>query len=191
MEGDDREAKHLNGSYDYYDVYADIVQDLEYKDFGEYATLNYTGQWLNTNYPFKDSNNSDYQPTQTSYSQTFSIKTTYALNVEVVLNPRRSNAYFTLNDLWNKDYNLFNEIIKYCKMFRIGISVDEYNKKVIFKQYSKYFNDYTVKDWSGKIDKSKDYTIKPITFENKYVLFNYKDSDTNLGKKYKEKYPEN
>ena len=188
MEGDDREAKHLNGSYDYYDVYADIVQDLEYKDFGEYATLNYTGQWLNTNYPFKDSNNSDYQPTQTSYSQTFSIKTTYALNVEVVLNPRRSNAYFTLNDLWNKDYNLFNEIIKYCKMFRIGVSVDEYNKKVIFKQYSKYFNDHTVKDLSGKIDKSKDYTIKPITFENKYVLFNYKDSDTNLGKKYKEKY---
>ena len=188
MEGDDREAKHLNGSYDYYDVYADIVQDLEYKDFGEYATLNYTGQWLNTNYPFKDSNNSDYQPTQTSYSQTFSIKTTYALNVEVVLNPRRSNAYFTLNDLWNKDYNLFNEIIKYCKMFRIGISVDEYNKKVIFKQYSKYFNDYAVKDLSGKIDKSKDYTIKPITFENKYVLFNYKDSDANLGKKYKEKY---
>ena len=188
MEGDDREAKHLNGSYDYYDVYADIVQDLEYKDFGEYATLNYTGQWLNTNYPFKDSNNNDYKPTQTSYSQTFNVQRTYALNVEVVLNPRRSNAYFTLNDLWNKDYNLFNEIIKYCKMFRIGISVDEYNKKVIFKQYSKYFNDYTVKDLSGKIDKSKDYTIKPITFENKYVLFNYKDSDTNLGKKYKEKY---
>lgn len=101
---------------------------------------------------------------------------------------KRSNSYFTLNDLWNKDYNLFNEIIKYCKMFRIGISVDEYNKKVIFKQYSKYFNDYTVKDWSGKIDKSKEYTIKPITFENKYILFNYKDSDSDLGEKYKEKY---
>ena len=101
---------------------------------------------------------------------------------------RRSNSYFILNDLWNKDYNLFDEVIKYCKMFRIGISVDEYNKKVIFKQYSKYFNDYTVKDLSDKIDKTKDYTIKPITFENKYVLFNYKDSDTDLGKKYKEKY---
>jgi hypothetical protein len=188
MEGDDREAKHLNGSYDYYDVYADIVQDLEYKDFGEYATLNYTGQWLNTNYPFKDSNNRDYQPTQTTYSQTFKLQSAYALNVEVALNPRRSNSYFILNDLWNKDYNIFNEIIKYCKMFRIGISVDEYNKKVVFKQYSKYFNDYTVKDWTDKIDKSKDYTVKPITFENKYVLFNYKDSDTDLSKKYKEKY---
>lgn len=30
--------------------------------------------------------------------------------------------------------------------------------------------------------------IKPITFENKYVLFNYKDSETDLGKNYREKY---
>ena len=188
MAGEDREAKHLNGYYDYYDVYADIVQDLEYKDFGEYATLNYTGQWLNTNYPFRDSNNRDYVPTQTSYSQTFTPQISHVLNAEVLLNPRRSNSYFTLNDLWNNDYNLFNEIIKYCKMFRIGISVDEYNKKIIFKQYGVYFNNYTVRDWTNKIDKSKDYTIKPITFENKYVLFNYKDNDTDLGKKYKDKY---
>ena len=101
---------------------------------------------------------------------------------------RRSDSYFTLNDLWNKDYNIFNEIIKYCKMFRIGISLDEYNKKIIFKQYSTYFTNYTVKDWTDKIDKSKDFDVKPITLENKYTLFNYKDSETDLGKKYHERY---
>lgn len=188
MTGENREAKHISGNYDYYEVYTDIVQSLEYKDFGEYVTLNYTGQWLNTNYPFKDSNNRDYVPTQTGYMQTFSPSSIYSLNFEVVLNPRRTNSYFIINDLWNKDYNLFNEILKYCKIFRISISVDEYNKKIIFKQYSRYFTDYTVKNWDDKIDKSKDYIIKPITFENKYVLFNYKESNSDLSKQYKERY---
>lgn len=185
MSGGDRDAKHLNGSYDVYDLYVDINQVLNLKDFGEYASLSYSGKWLNTNYPFKDTNNDDYIPTQTTYSQTFTIDTSYLLYVEVVINPRRTDAYFTLNTLWNNEYNIFTEILKYCKMYRIGISVDVFSKKIIFKPFTKYFTEYTVSDLTDKIDKSKDYTIKPITFENKYVLFNYEDSNTKLNEEYK------
>ena len=100
----------------------------------------------------------------------------------------KSFSKFTLNNLWNNEYNLFNEILKYCKMYRIGISVDEFNKKIVFKPYSKYFEDFSVKDWTKKIDKSKDYIITPVTLENKYLLFNYDDNKTKLGSDYKDKY---
>ena len=100
----------------------------------------------------------------------------------------KSFSKFTFNDLWNNEYNIFNEILNYCKMYRIGISVDEYNKKIVFKPYSKYFEDFSVKDWTNKIDKSKDYIITPVTLENKYLLFNYDDNKTKLGSDYKDKY---
>lgn len=152
--------------------------------------------WLNTNAPFLDNNNRPFTPTPTTYYgwvglHLYNAPINEPISCMVIKNRFRSNSHFTLNDLWNKDYNLFDEIIKYCKIFRIGISVDEYNKKIVFKHYSTYFSDYTVKDWTNKIDKSKDYTIRPITFENKYVLFNYNDSESNLGEKYKEKYSVN
>lgn len=99
-----------------------------------------------------------------------------------------SDSRFNLNDLWNKEFNLFNEIIKYCKMYRINITVDELNKKIKFRRLPRYFEDYKVLDWTNKVDMSKDYIIKPITFENKYVLFNYKDSKTSVGEEYKKKY---
>ena len=118
---------------------------------------------------------------------TVSVKpNTMRLNVTPLIGKSFSN--FTLNNLWNNDFNLFDEILKYCKMYRIGITVDEYNKKIIFKPVSKYFSTYTVDDWTNKIDKSKDFTITPVTFSNKYVLFNYKDSKTKLGEDYKNKY---
>ena len=188
LTGDNRVATHLNGSYDVYDIYTDVYQSLDYRSFGEYATLSYSGRWINTNYPFRDSSNRDYVPTSSQYIQRFEPRTSYAFNVEVVLNPRRSNAHITLNSLWNNEYNLFDEILKYCKMYRIGIYVDEVSKKIVFKPMSRYFSSYTTIDWTSKVDKSKDFTITPITFEDKYVLFNYTDSGSKLNKEYKDKY---
>lgn len=72
-------------------------------------------------------------------------------------------------------------------MLRIGIFVDDFKKKIIFKPLNKYFQNYSIVDWTDKLDKSKDYTIKPISFSNKYVLFNYDDDDRGINKKYKEK----
>lgn len=100
----------------------------------------------------------------------------------------RSFSKFTLNDLWNNDYNLFTEILNYCKQYRIGIFCDNLRKTITFKHLSTYFSDYTVEDWTNKLDISKNYTIQPITFDNKYVLFNYKPVETELNNTYNEKY---
>lgn len=111
-----------------------------------------------------------------------------ALNLNVTPLIGKSFSSFTLNDIWNNDFNLFNEVIKYCKMYRIIIYVDETNKTIVFKTLQSFFNNYTVVDWTDKIDKSKDFIVTPITFENKYVLFNYNDSKTKISEDYKEKF---
>ena len=100
----------------------------------------------------------------------------------------RSNSHFTMNNLWNNDYNVFGEILKYCKMYRIYVYVNDFEKKIYFKQYDKYFKNYTIEDWTNKLDRSKEIIIKPITFDNKYVLFNYDDDKSRLGETYREKF---
>lgn len=111
-----------------------------------------------------------------------------SLNLNITPLMGKSFSNFTLNDLWNKDYNLFDEILKYCKMYRIAVNVDDIEKKIIFKPYTEYFKDYKILDWRDKVDYSKDFIIKPVSFENKYVLFNYKDSKTKQAESYKTKY---
>ena len=98
----------------------------------------------------------------------------------------RSGSAFTLNDLWNNDVNIFDEIIRYCKMFHILISVDYIKKTVSFKPMFKKFENYSILDWTNKVDKSKDFNINPVTFEDKYILFNNESVDTDLSKEYKE-----
>jgi hypothetical protein len=117
---------------------------------------------------------------------------TSASNIVVnTSNKKRSNSKFTLNDLWNNEVNLFDEIINYCKQYRIGVFCNDVHKKLTFKPLNIYFSDYKVIDWSDKLDISKNYTIQPITFDNKYVLFNYEKNDVQLNKSYNESFGTN
>lgn len=100
----------------------------------------------------------------------------------------KSYSKFTLNDLWNNDYKPFDIILNYCKMYRILITVDEVNKTINFIPSHKYFENYEILDWTDKLCTDKEITVKPISWEHKYVSFNYKESETEIGKKYKEKY---
>ncbi len=166
-------------NHDILRAYFSTFHSLKRSELGNYADLSVQYRWYADSYPYSNS---------TSVSEIHLNIKNLGLNAVITHNSFRSDGRFTLNDLWNKEYNLFNVIINYCKMYRIAISMDEFNKTISFIPYYKYFQNYTVTDWTDKIDKSKDFTIKPVTFENKYVLFNYKDSSSKLGKEYKEKY---
>ena len=101
---------------------------------------------------------------------------------------KRTGGNVTLNTLWNNDYKPFDIIMQYCKMFRIGIFTDDVNKQVKFIPYSTYFSQYEILDWSDKLNKSVDYQIKPITYENKWVKFNYDDNSTKLNERYQKQF---
>lgn len=98
----------------------------------------------------------------------------------------RSGTNFTLNDLWDNNFNIFEQILNYCKMYRIMVIADNVEKKLKFIPFVTYFGDYYVTDWTDKVDMSKEFTINPVTFEDKYVIFNYADNESKLGKRYKE-----
>lgn len=166
---------------------------LDKGKYGDKVKLVLQAVWLNTNAPFLDNNNNPFTPTPTQYTgyvnfHLYNVPINKPVSCMVVKNRFRSYNHFTLNTLWNNDYKIFNEILKYCQMFRINIVVDEINKKIYFKSFVNYFEETKITDWTSKVDKSKDFIIKPITFENKYVLFNYDDIDSKLFKDYKTKY---
>lgn len=91
----------------------------------------------------------------------------------------RSDDEFTLNDLCTLN---FDNILDYCKRFRLNIYVDELNKKLVFTR--KYFASYSVKDMTDRVDAST-FDIETTTFDKKYVLFSYAESETLLGSEYK------
>jgi len=167
------------GSSDMFSIDADFL--VTKSKFGDSVRFRFEGYWQNSNWSLTSNGDLVKLDPYTVNNPNF----TY---VTILNGVHRSYAHFTLNDLWNNDYNLFEEILKYCKMYRISISIDELEKKIIFKPYNKFFENYTVEDWTNKIDMSKDYTIAPVTLENKYVLFNYEDNKTKMGEEYKTKY---
>ena len=144
-----------------------------------YAKLSFKCNWRNAN---KTINTIASNPVSFVYGNNTNIY------LKVNNNVKRSFSKFTINDVWDNKINLFDALLNYCKQFRLLIRIDENAKVVIFTGSKYFFKDYTIEDWTDKLDISKEYSIKPITFENKYVLFNYEDNDTELNKLYKEKY---
>ena len=171
--------------------------NLFYSEFGDYVDISIeTNCWFPdaaaATMPYGRQNymegSSELMPP--AFSDKYQFATIMNFNSALRITPGvfRSGSLFTLNDIWNKEVSVFDEILRYCKMFRIGIYVDESNKQLMFTPFNRYFENYTVTDWTNKIDKSKDFTITPITFEDKYVLFNYEDGATKNNKVYKENY---
>jgi len=100
----------------------------------------------------------------------------------------RTSTTCELKNLYAKDEPLFKVILQYTKMFGL-IWKPDYNKKTIDIMTRKtYFKGYDVVDWSGKVDKSKDMIIEPVSFSSKYVTFNYDDVDGYRYSGYRNKY---
>lgn len=132
-------------------------------------------------YMFMKPNKNLLYPTEVTGA--FSISENIQLWVSDVI---RSNSYFTINDLWDNNYNPFDIFLNYCKLYRLLFDIDYINKSISILPAATYFSQYAIKDWTNKLDMSNTFELKPISFENKYVMFNYSDNDVKLGKDYKE-----
>lgn len=171
--------------------------NLFYSEFGDYVDISIeTNCWFPdaaaATMPYGRQNYMDGSleslPPEWTNKYQFATIINFNSELRITSGVFRSGSLFTLNDIWNKEVSIFDEILRYCKMFRIGINVDESNKQLMFTPINRYFENYTVTDWTSKVDKSKDFNITPVTFEDKYILFNYEDGETKNNKIYKEKY---
>lgn len=105
-----------------------------------------------------------------------------------IYNNWKTNTTLHLKNLYVKDEPLFNVVLQYTKMFGL-LWVPDYHKKTItIMTRPTYFNNSEVIDWTKKFDGSKSTVIEPISFNTKYVNFNYDDIDAYRYSGYKTKY---
>lgn len=121
---------------------------------------------------------------------TLDVKST-STALAAIQDSQRSYTKFNIAKFWNADYSLFDEILRYCKVFGILIITDDENKKLKFIHRSRYFKDYTIEDWTDKVDFTKDFAVVPIINDHKYMVFNYNDIETNCNQIYKGSYGTN
>lgn len=100
----------------------------------------------------------------------------------------RTSTRVQFRDIYFSDNPPFNILLQYTKMFGLIWDVDYSAKKLYIKTKQTYFKDYTIEDWSKKLDRSKDFVIEPIYFTTKYANFNYEETDGYRYKGYKDKY---
>ena len=169
------ESYEVNGSFNGWDITLPAQTITKNIGSATHLKVKYTARFnaASGDSPW-ESNGGTYIPRGNSYLAPNNYPDMNAVTVSF---PVTTGTKITFNDLWNNEFSPFSEIIKYCKIFRIAISVDDVNKTIKYTRQNTYFNNYGILDWTDKIDFSKDYTIKPISFENKYVLFNYEKSD--------------
>lgn len=99
----------------------------------------------------------------------------------------RSGRTFVLSDVWG-DKTPFEMLIRYCKMFGLLLQVDNHSKIIKITPRGEYFaNSPGAVDWTDKLDISSGYSIKPLSFETKYISMDMA-SETDKGDDYKEKY---
>lgn len=97
----------------------------------------------------------------------------------------------------------FEILLKYSKLIGLVWTIDDYSKKITVRRRSDYFKDLVSIDnnskdpnndhWQGFIDithrvNSDDIKITPLSWQSRYVKFNYADADDDYMKTYKDKY---
>lgn len=100
----------------------------------------------------------------------------------------RNSTTTKMKDLYSGDESLFKVILQYTKMFGLVWNVDYNNKTINILTRKSYFKDYSIVDWTDKVAKNKGMTIEPVSFNSKYVKFNYKDTNGYRYSGYKSKY---
>lgn len=141
-------------------------------------------RFLNNNKPFLvvDTGNTFFANTEIELNN--DVQFGISINNDV----KRSLSRFSLNDIWNNDYKPFDIILDYCKMFRLYTWIDKDKKIIHIDKLDNYFKNYTIEDWSDKVDYDQNYSIEPVSWDNKYVIFNYGDNETKRNKQYSDRY---
>ena len=172
----------IEGDYKVFSAVIPLQQELSYFHYGDYFTMDVESEWTENFVVLR--NEDDYNtPIYWDFGYT-NWNTGY-------VNTKRSYSYFTLSDLWDESVSVYDIILNYTKIFGLLWTVDYANKKINIIRRINFFKEYTVEDWSDKVDYSKQFIISPIVTEHKYIKFNYSDLDTDINNAYNEEFDVN
>lgn len=100
----------------------------------------------------------------------------------------RSNTTISIQDLWKSNITPFEALLNYCKMFGLLIRYFDNNKTLSITTKNSFFSQYTIEDWTNKVDTTNEYKVTPIITENRYMLFDYEKGESGLSKLYYDRY---
>ena len=103
----------------------------------------------------------------------------------------RSDSQLTMNRVWSIDKTPFEVMLDYCKMFRLVFDLDTDDKAVRVMSRDRYFENSTVEDWTDKLDRTKEFKLKPINFDKKWLDFKLAEGKGGLMERYRGLYGRN
>lgn len=108
--------------------------------------------------------------------------------------PTRTGMRISMAKLFPTEVAPFQVLIDYCKMFGLMMKLDDINKTIIITTRHNWFGDgegingSNFVDWSDKMDASRGFALKPVSFESKFVDLTYDASSDENAKIYLDKY---
>ena len=100
----------------------------------------------------------------------------------------RTNSTVSLYRVFPKDVTICDVLLNYSKMFGLMWDVNDDEKTITVMTRNRFFRDYTILDWTDRIDRSKEFKFSPLCFDKRYVEFNYDEGNCGRLKSYESTY---
>jgi hypothetical protein len=139
-------------------------------------------------------NNNDqlYVSVTSNITQLQQLGGNFELTKSVATNqPVNINETIVINDAIPRGVFQRDFFISICKMFNLYVYDDQFDdKKLHIKPYINFY-DGTTQDWSNKVDRSKAWSIKPMSeLNSRYYQFKYKSDNDYYNENYRKRFNE-
>lgn len=120
------------------------------------------------------------------FGGSFKFETSLANEVAVLYDEVLDLNFCLPKGIFQRDF-----FLSICKMFNLYVYDDALDdKKIIIKPYIDFYSG-TIQDWSLKVDRSKTWSIKPMSeIKARYYQFKYKDDNDYYNENYKKRFNE-
>lgn len=139
-------------------------------------------------------NNNDqlYVSVTSNITQLQQLGGNFELTKSVATNqPVNINETIVINDAIPRGVFQRDFFISICKLFNLYVYDDQFDdKKLHIKPYINFY-DGTTQDWSNKVDRSKAWSIKPMSeLNSRYYQFKYKSDNDYYNENYRKRFNE-
>ena len=172
-------------------VTLNVMENVPYKIVAEIWCLNNEKpfEWINSSPTFTPTWDwvwTDFfnEGSGRGYSMWFD---TMAASVSTSENSR-SGSDISLYKIFPKETTLCDVLLNYSKMFGLMWKIDEFEKTITVMTRDRFFQDYHIEDWTDKIDRKKEFKFSPLTFDKRYVEFNFDEGECGKLKHYDDFY---
>ena len=120
------------------------------------------------------------------YGGQLQVISTLPLKVDIQLGDAIDMNYAIPRGIFQRDF-----FISICKMFNLYVYDDQFDeKKLYIKPYIDFY-DGTTQDWTNKVDRSKAWSIKPMSeLNSRFYQFKYKPDNDFYNENYRKRFNE-